>query len=109
MQQLQLRSRVIQMTKNPMMVEFTGERIVEKLTEKDLIRLDKIMKKHHSLNITSFLRILRKIMQPIEEEDFYITYGLFRIFQEICITTRRNEVTFNDISTMITEKMPSFS
>jgi hypothetical protein len=64
-----------------MMIKFTGERIVERLTEKDLIRLEKIMKKHTALNITSFLRIMRNILRPSQEEDFYITYGLFRMFQ----------------------------
>jgi hypothetical protein len=46
------------------MNEFTSERIVERLTEKDLIKIQKIMKKQSALSITAFLRVLRGIMAP---------------------------------------------
>jgi hypothetical protein len=69
------------MTKNPMMTEFTAPRLIERLNEKDLIKVEKIMKKNNSLNIATFLRIFRSILNPSPEEDFYLTYGLFRIFQ----------------------------
>lgn len=39
------------------------------------------MKKNPSLNIATFLRIFRNILIPSPEEDFYVTYGLFRIYQ----------------------------
>lgn len=103
------RQKIIQMTKHPLMTEFTGEKIVERLTEKDLMKIDKIMKKHPTFNITTFLRIFRNMLKPNHEEDFYLTYGLFRLFQEICITCKHHEVTFRDISTIITEKMPTYS
>jgi hypothetical protein len=71
------------------MNEFTSERIVERLTEKDLIKVQKIMKKQTSLNITSFLRIFRNILSPSPDDDFYLTYGLFRLFQEACLEYRK--------------------
>jgi hypothetical protein len=103
-----LRARITELTKNPMMIEFTGERIVERLTERDLIKIEKIMKKNPTLNITAFLRIFRSTLRPSPEEDFYITYGLFRLFQEICIANKSSEISFKGISTMVAEKMPSF-
>ena len=39
MEKRHLRARILEMTKSPMMIEFTGERIIERLTEKDLIKL----------------------------------------------------------------------
>lgn len=101
------RQQIIEMTRNPMMSEFTGERIVERLTEKDLVKIEKIMKKHTTLTITTFLRIFRNVLHPTREEDFYLSYGLFRLFQEVCLSSRKNEISFADISTIITEKMPS--
>lgn len=95
------------LTKNPRMNEFTSERIVERLTEKDLIKIQKIMKKQPALSITAFLRVLRAIMQPAPDEDFYLTYGLFRLFQDACLQFRKTQITFNDFSTIITEKMPT--
>ncbi len=85
-----MRQHIINLTKNPRMNEFTGERIVERLTEKDLIKVQKIMKKHTSFPITTFLRIFREIMAPSKEEDFYLTYGLFRLFQEVCLQYRKS-------------------
>ena len=41
-------------------------------------------------------------MSPTSEEDFYLTYGLFRLFQEICLSNKKNEISFDDISTIIT-------
>ena len=84
------------------MNEFTGEKIVERLTEKDLIKVNKIMKKYPLLSITMFLRIFRSFIRPSEDEDFYLTYGLFRLFQEICVTSRTNRVSFAHISSIVT-------
>lgn len=89
------------------MNEFTSERIVERLTEKDLIKIQKIMKKQPALPITAFLRVLRAIMLPTPEEEFYLTYGLFRLFQDACLQFRKTQITFNHFSTIITEKMPT--
>jgi len=81
MDKQRFRDKIIAMTRNPMMTEFTPPRLIERLTEKDLIKVEKIMKKNTSLNIATFLRIFRNILHPSSEEDFYLTYGLFRIFQ----------------------------
>jgi len=29
-------------------------------------------------------------MNPSKEEDFYLSYGLFRLFQEGCLAARKN-------------------
>ena len=99
--------RILALTKNPLMSEFTGERIVERLTEKDLLKLQKIMKKQPSFSITTFLRIFRNVLQPTEKEDFYMTYGLFRLFQEACMKTKKSEVSFDDISNIVSDKIPA--
>lgn len=65
------------------------------------------MKKQPALSITAFLRVFRTIMQPAPDEDFYLTYGLFRLFQDACLQFRKTHITFNDFSTIITEKMPT--
>jgi hypothetical protein len=65
------------------------------------------MKKQNALSITAFLRVLRGIMAPVPEEDFYLTYGLFRLFQDACLEFRKSQITFHDFSNILTEKMPT--
>jgi hypothetical protein len=72
------------------MNEFTTERVMEMLTEKDLIKIQKIMKKYSSLSITSFLRIMISILSPAPDEEFYLTYALFRLFQDACLAFRKS-------------------
>ena len=71
------------------------------------------MRKHKTLKITEFIRFFKTIL-PIDnnsndEHDFYITYALFKLFQEVCNTYKKMEVTFSEISSFIAEKMPTFN
>ena len=80
---------IFSLLKNPKINVYTTQYIIEVLTQDSLVKLEHFMKKHSALNVTEFMRLFRKLV-PVDshsttrEDEFFINYGIFRFFWEIC-------------------------
>ena len=106
--------RALKYLQNPKINTITPYYIIQLLTQESLLKLEDFMRKHRTLKITEFIRFFRTIL-PIggegvdREEEFFVSYALFKLFQEICNAQKKMEVTFSEISSYIAEKMPTFT
>lgn len=109
MQNSDLATIVEQLIELPSFKLFNLDYTVSLFSEERLKYFEELAKDIDRLHIYDFIRFSLQVIHEEPAERVFLTYGLLKLFEEICKNINKDSISFLDFTSFVVDKLPKIT